>query len=91
MKIGVSAAIATAVIYLNVPDIMTPPQTLLFLITIFGCSAYFIGWCFEQIDRVKRKRASLKIRKPRRRHEKIIDFPVRSRTKIIPAFKVVSK
>lgn len=91
MKIGASAAIVTAVIYLNAPDILTPMQTLLFLITIFGCSAYFIAWCFEQIDRVRRKRASLQIRKPRRRHEKIIDFPVRPRTRIIPAFKVVSK
>ena len=91
MKIGVSAAIATAVIYLNVPDIMTPPQTLLFLITIFGCSAYFIGWCFEQAERIQRKRRSLIIRKARRRHEKVIDFPVRSRTIHIPAFKVVGK
>ena len=88
MRIGVSAAIATAVIYLSAPDILSPMQTLLFLITVFGACAYFIAFCFDQVERIQKKRRSLTIRKAKRRYEKVIDFPVRPRTKIIPAFKV---
>lgn len=90
MRTGVIAAGATAIIYLITPDTMTRMQTLLFLITVFGCSAYFTAWVLEQIERIKRKRMSLQIRK-KRRQDKIIDFPVRRNIKIIPAFKVVGK
>lgn len=88
MNIGLSAAVVTAVVYLTAPDILTPVQTLLFLITVFGCSAYFIGWCFEQAELIRRKRRSLTIRKAKKRYEKVIDFPVRPRVKVIPAFRV---
>lgn len=82
------ALLATVFIYLNVPDIMTPVETVLFMITVFGCSAYFIGFVFEQIERVKRKRRSLVIRQKKQRWEKIIDFRMRSNVKHIPAFPV---
>lgn len=91
MKTAVSAGIATAVIYLATPDTMTRIQTLLFLLTIFGCTAYFIAWVDEQIRRIRRKRQSLIIRKRQRREDKIIDFRMRSRAKYIPAFPVLEK
>jgi len=90
MKTAVSAGIATAIIYLVTPDTMTRMQTLLFLLTIFGVMAYFIAWIDEQIQRIRHKRESLQIRKPKRRHEKVIDFPVRRNVRIIPAFKVAN-
>lgn len=88
MKIGGLAALATAIIYLSAPDILSRTQTLLFLITVFGVCAYVIAWCFEQVERIQRKRKSLTIRKAKKRYEKVIDFPVRPRIKYIPAFKV---
>ena len=88
MKIGVFAAVATAIIYLSTPDTMTRMQTLLFLITIFGCSAYFIAWVIEEIESVKRKRRSLVIRQKKQRWQKVIDFRMHSNVKHIPAFPV---
>lgn len=88
MKIVELAAVATAIIYLHTPDILSRPETLLYLIVVFGCSAYFIGFIYEQIERVQRKRRSLVIRKKTRRLQKIIDFPIKSRIKHIPAFPV---
>lgn len=83
----VTAAFISAVAYLIVPDILTPIETILFLWAVFVVSAMCIFWCEKQIKRIKDKRASLCIRKNRRR-EKVIDFPVHSRVKHIPAFKV---
>ena len=88
MRIGVMAAISTAIIYLVTPDTMSRMQTLLFLITIFGCSAYFIAWVIEEIESVKRKRRSLVIRQKKQRWQKVIDFRMHSSVKHIPAFPV---
>ena len=88
MRIGVMAAISTAIIYLVTPDTMSRMQTLLFLITVFGCSAYFIAWVIEEIESVKRKRRSLVIRQKKQRWQKVIDFRMHSYVKHIPAFPV---
>ena len=83
----VVAAAISAVVYLIVPDILSPIETILFLWTVFILSSMCIFWIQEQIERIRTKRESLCIRK-NRRSEKVIDFRMRSKTIYIPAFKV---
>lgn len=90
MELLLSAAISTAA-YLILPDILSQAETILFLITGIVVSFMTISWISDQIERIQRKRRSLIIRKAKRRHEKVVDFPVRPYKKIIPAFKVVGK
>ena len=84
-----SAVIIAAGVYLIVPDILTPIETVLFLWAAFVISIMVICWVQEQVQKIRAKRASLEIRKNRRR-DKVIDFPMRGRVKHIPAFKVKS-
>ena len=87
MELLLSAAISAGA-YLILPDILSQAETILFLITGIVVSFMCICWIKDQIDHIQRKRRSLTIRKAKRRHEKVIDFPVRPRIKHIPAFKV---
>ena len=87
MELLLSATIS-AVIYLIVPDILSPIETILFLITGIVVSFMSICWIKDQIECIRRKRQSLTIRKTKQRCEKVIDFPIRPRTRIIPAFRV---
>lgn len=87
MELLLSAAISAGA-YLILPDILSQAETILFLITGIVVSFMTISWIKDQVERIQRKRRSLIIRKARRRHQKIVDFPVRPYKKIIPAFKV---
>ena len=82
-----TAVLISAAAYLIVPEILNPVETLLFLWAVFVVSAMCVFWVQEQIQKIRDKRDSLCIRKNRRR-EKVIDFPLQSRVKHIPAFKV---
>jgi len=86
-KIGGIAAVITVIVYLCTPNIMTQIETLLFLVTIFMASAYLVGIIDDQIQRIRRKRLSLRIRKQRK---KIIDFKMK-RIVHIPAYPVMEK
>lgn len=81
------SALITVVVYLAVPDILTPVETVLFLWAGYVVSLMTVFWVQERIEEIRAKRESLMITRNRRRH-KVIDFPVRGRIKHIPAFKV---
>ena len=81
------AAAISAGIYMIVPDILNPVETVLFLWTFFVIALLSLCWLQDQAEQIRTKRESLCIRK-NRRSEKIVDFRMRSRVKYIPAFKV---
>ena len=70
------ATLATLIIYLVAPDILNKFETVLFLITVFGCAVCVIWGAEELRTRIRRARRIAR----RRRHLVNIDY---SRTGLI--------
>lgn len=86
MKYGIAATIS-GIVYLALPDILSPVETVVLLIGLYASMIALLLTIEEQIESVRTGRERLKIRKPGR-DKKIVDFRVKSRVIHIPAYKV---
>lgn len=86
MKYGIAATIS-GIVYLALPDVLSPVETVVLLIGLYAAVIALIITVEEQIEAVRTGRERLKIRKPGR-DKKIVDFRVKSRAIRIPAYKV---